>query len=149
MEKLTSNFKKLSLHDSHIEKVDRCGSELIFEFDWAKLSDYLEKGIDDFIVMGKTFLRLSNIKKETFRAYDESEGKFNDLEIPDDVEKSWQEISNTEIDEERKVFMIDGMFNDGKNYWWVEWEIHYGDFELEWNSYVTGEDWKKGKLPRD
>lgn len=148
MENITSHIKRLSLHDSHIEQIKQIGESLAIEFDWAKLENYQEKGIGDFIVMGRTYVKLSDLKKEIFRAYYEGKN-FKEIERPVGVENSWQEIANTEIDEKKKIILLDGMYDDGQNQYWVEWELHYGKCEILWDSFVTGDEWKNGKLPAD
>ncbi len=146
--KITSNIKRLSLHDSHFEKEERNGNDIKLTFDWAKLEDYVEGKIGDGIIMGKTIFTIEGISNEKFKAYFHEE-KFKLIEVPDNLGAYWQEVANTEIDGEKRRIMLDGYFLKGKDGYWVEWEFNYERCEVEWNSFVTYEEWRNGKLPED
>jgi len=78
-----------------------------------------------------------------FRAYFNG-AKYKLIELPKNLGKHWQEITNTEIDEINKKIKLDGMVNKGQENYWVEWEFNYESCEIEWNSHVTLSDWQKG-----
>ena len=45
-----TRLSRLELHDSSIEKMERIGTDVIIDFDWAKLADFEEMNIGPLIV---------------------------------------------------------------------------------------------------
>jgi hypothetical protein len=146
--KISTNIKRLSLHDSHFEKVERLGNDIELTFDWAKLEDFDEGGITDGLIMGKTQLTIKGISNEEFKGYFDGE-KWKPLTGTIDFVKSWQEIGNTEIDEDLKKIQLDGMFDTEDESFWIEWSFNYESCVIEWSSHVTFTEWNNGKLPND
>jgi hypothetical protein len=146
--KLSKNISRLSLHDSHIISEVRVDDSMAIVFDWAKLKNLLELGINQAVILGKTTLKISGIKNEVFTAlYDNGERSL--IEFPDNVNKYWSEVSNTEIDDKSKRLMLDGLFTKDGESFWVEWSLNYDNCEVEWNSHITVAEWLNGKLPTD
>lgn len=146
--KISSNIKRLSLHDSHFENVERIGNDIELTFDWAKLEDYNEGEIEDGLILGKTKLTIKGISNEKFKGYFDG-AKWKPLTEPIDFVNSWQEIANTEIDEKLRQIQLDGMYNAENENYWIEWSFNYENCEIEWDSHVTFIEWKEGKLPND
>ncbi len=146
--KIDKKLNRLSLHDSHFKNELRTDDSITVTFDWAKLDNLEELGINDFVVLGKTKVTIKGIRNEQLKAH--YEGEINKLiDFPENVGKYWHEVINTKIDDINKSLQLDGLFTkDGENFW-VEWTLEYETCEIEWNSYVTGEEWKNGKLPDD
>lgn len=146
--KITSDIKRLSLHDSHFENVARTGNNIDLTFDWAKLENFKEGGIEDGLVLGKTKLNIKGISDEEFKGYYDG-ANWKPLREPIDIVNSWQEVANTEIDEMTKKIQLDGMFETDKEHFWIEWSFSYDSCEIQWEHYVTFAEWKEGKLPND
>jgi len=146
--KLFKSISRLSLHDSHIVSEVRIDDSIIIVFDWAKLENLLELGIDQAVILGKTILKISGIKNEVFAAlYDN--GERSSIEFPDNINRYWSEVSNTEIDDKSKSLMLDGLFTKDGESFWVEWSLNYDNCEVEWKSHITVAEWLNGKLPTD
>ncbi len=146
--KISTNIKRLSLHDSHFEIVNRTGNDIELTFDWAKLESFIEGGIEDGLVLGKTKLTIKGISNEEFKGYYDG-ANWKPLNASIDIVNSWQEVGNTEIDEKSQKIQLDGMFNTVKENFWIEWSFNYKSCEIEWNNHVTFSEWKEGKLPND
>lgn len=148
MNSINKNISRLSLHDSHLENLERKADLTIATFDWGYLRDFSESGYKKGIVIGKCKLLINGIKNEEFRVY--REGTKYDIEkTPEDINKYWDEIANTEIDENHKQIILDGMFTRGSDSNWIEWKFNYDSVKLEWNSFVTSKEWEDGKLPEN
>lgn len=83
--KINSNIKRLSLHDSHLEKEERNGENIVLIFDWASLDDFSENGIKESIILGKTKVTIQGVRNETFRAYYDGT-KYKFIDIPENLE---------------------------------------------------------------
>jgi hypothetical protein len=146
--KITKDIARLVLHDSHFENEVRENNNLVVTFDWAKLENLTELGINELVILGKTTLKISGIENEQLKAYYEGKN-YKLVDFPDNIGNYWNEVQNTEIDDTKKKLQLDGLFSkDGENYW-VEWSLNYESCEVEWNSYITITEWQNGKLPND
>lgn len=119
---ITTDFDKLSFHDSSIENIERDGSSLTIEFKGAFLSkDHPDsKGRDWWIDEGR--LRFLNVSGEEAKFWhDNKEGKAHPKpEFPLD------EITNLDIE--------DGQFKFGgflEREPWVEWNVKATEYEIE------------------
>jgi len=115
---------------------------LIQTFEWINLALLLIR-VDPPLSHTHRYLILGKTKMTIFRAYFNG-AKYKLIELPKNLGKHWQEITNTEIDEINKKIKLDGMVNKGQENYWVEWEFNYESCEIEWNSHVTLSDWQKG-----
>lgn len=146
--KITKDISRLILHDSHFVNEARENNNLVLPFDWAKLENLTELGINEVVILGKTILRISGIRNEQLKAYYE-EKNYRLIDFPDNIGKYWNEVQNTEIDDNINLLQLDGLFSkDGENYW-VEWSLNFENCEVEWNSHITLAEWQNGKLPND
>jgi len=146
--KINKDIRRLVLHDSHFEKEFRIADSLEITFDWAKFENLKALGIDDFVVLGKTVLTIKGIKNEKLKAFYEGKN-YKLIDFPENIGRYWNEVQNTTIDDTSKTIQLDGLFTkDGENFW-IEWSLNFETCEVEWNSYVTGNEWKNGKLPSD
>ena len=146
--KIIKNIARLDLHDAHFENELRESNNLIVTFDWAKLENLSEFGIHEVVFLGKTTLKINGIQNEQLTAYYEGKN-FKLIDFPQNIGKYWNEIQNTEINDQKKSLQLDGLFTkDGENYW-VEWSLNYESCEVEWNSYITLTEWHNGKVPND
>lgn len=147
MNSIETNISRLSLHDSHLENLERDGDLTIATFDWGYLADYLEQGYEKGVVLGKCRFKIQGINNEEFRVY-KQEGKEYAIEkVPNDLTDCWDEIANTEIDELKQEIKLDGMFTRDSESNWIEWKFNYESIELEWYSFITDEEWNMGILP--
>lgn len=147
MNSIETNISRLSLHDSHLDNLERDSDLTIATFDWGYLADYVEQGYEKGIVLGRCRFRIKGINNEEFRVY-RQEGKEYEIEkVPDDVTDCWDEIANTGIDELKQEIKLDGMFTRDSESNWIEWKFNYESIELEWYSFITDEEWTKGILP--
>ena len=146
--KITKDISRLSLHDSHFENELRDGNNLTVIFDWAKLENLAELGIDELLILGKTTLKINGISNEQLRAYyDEKNYKL--IEFPDHIGEYLHEVQFTKIDDTKKTLQLDGLFTKDGESFWVEWSLNYENCEVEWNSHITITEWQNGKLPND
>ncbi|PRP67821.1 hypothetical protein BST86_12315 [Nonlabens agnitus] len=116
--------------------MERLGNNIELIFDWAKLENFNESGIDDGLVLGETKLRIKGISKEKFRGYFDGT-KWKPISEPIDFVNSWEQIANTEIDEVSNQIQLDGMYSTEKENFWIEWSFKYENCVIEWNSHVT------------
>ncbi|MEM6261546.1 MAG: hypothetical protein AAGI38_03485 [Bacteroidota bacterium] len=147
MNSIETNISRLSLHDSHLDNLERDSDLTIATFDWGYLADYLEQGYEKGIVLGKCRLKIQGINSEEFRIYKQEEKKYEIEKVPNDLTECWDEIANTEIDEIKQEIVLDGMFTRASESNWIEWKFNYESIELEWYSFITDEEWIKGILP--
>ena len=148
MNSIKKNLSRLNLDDSHLENLEKRDKLTIATFDWGYLVDFIENGYDSGIVIGKCKLLIRGMKNEEFRIYKEGT-KYSVEKTPDDINKCWDEVANTEVNETQKEIILDGMFTRDSESNWIEWKFNYKSVELEWNSYVTHKEWENGKLPED
>ena len=64
---INNNLKRLKLHDSGVLKFYKNEEGTIIEFDWSFLENFVENGIDEGIVLGKTKMSIKDYKNEKFR----------------------------------------------------------------------------------
>ena len=146
--KINSNLKRLSLHDAHFEKEERNGENIILFFNWSKLDNFIENGIDELIILGETKISFKGIKNENFKIYYDRD-KYKVILVPENLGNYWQEVANTDINEDLHMIKLDGMFMKDKENNWVEWTFNYESFEIEWSNHITYTEWKKEKLPNN
>jgi len=121
---------------------------MVVTFDWAKLENLEELGINEVIIIGQTTLKINGIQNQQLKAYYEGKN-FKLIDFPQNIGKYWNEVQNTEINDQNRILQLDGLFiKDGENYW-VEWSLNYESCEVESNSYITLTEWHNGKLPND
>jgi hypothetical protein len=53
---IENHLERLELHDSTIEQIQRNEKEIVIKLDWAKLADYSEVGIQDYLIVGQVNL---------------------------------------------------------------------------------------------
>ena len=146
--KITKEIARLILHDSRFENEVRENDNMVVTFDWAKLEKLAELGIHELIILGKTKLKINGIKNEQLKAYYEGKN-YKLIDFPNNIGNYWNEVQNTEIDDNKRTIQLDGLFSkDGEDYW-VEWSLNYESCEVEWASYVTFTEWQNEKLPND
>ena len=119
---ITTDFDKLSFHDSSIEKTERIENTIAIEFKGAFISkDHPDsEGRDWWVNEGK--LRLLNVFGEEAKFwYDDKEGKPHPKpEFPLD------EITNLDI--ESGFFKFGGFLEREP---WVEWNVKANQYEIE------------------
>ena len=144
--KITNDIARLILHDSHFENEVRENNDLIVTFDWAKLENLTELGINEVVILGRTILKINGIKNEQLKAYYEDKN-YKLIDFPDNIGKYWNEVQNTKIDDTQKTLQLDGLFSKDLKIFWVEWSLNYESCEVEWTSHITITEWYDGKLP--
>ena len=146
--KISKNISRLSLHDSHFENEERVDSTLTLTFDWAKLENLVEFGIDEGVILGKTVLKVIGIRNEKLKTYYEDKN-CKLIDISDNIRSYWSEVGTTEIDDKNKTLQLGGLLRKDGDCFWGEWSLNYDSCEVEWNSYITITEWQNGKLPAD
>ena len=146
--KITNNIGRLILHDSHFENELRENNNMVVTFDWAKLENLEELGLNEVIILGQTKLKINGIKNEQLKAYYEGKN-FKLIDFPKNIGKYWNEVQNTEINDNNRTLQLDGLFTKNGDNYWVEWSLNYESCEVEWNSYITLTEWHNGKLPNN
>ena len=61
---LTSDFKRISFHDSKIERITRQNNSIEVTFDWAKISNYDESKESNGIIISKCKFTLMDVTEE-------------------------------------------------------------------------------------
>ncbi|MEP6846602.1 MAG: hypothetical protein ABI861_11385 [Panacibacter sp.] len=144
--KISKNINRLTLHDSHFEKEIREQNNIEVLFDWAKLDNFIEGDINEFIVLGKTTLRLNGISNEELRIFYDDH-KFKVIAFPENIGQYWNQISYTTINDTEKYLLLDGLYDYEGKKCWAEWSLNYVSCEVEWDSFVTFNEWQNGSLP--
>ncbi len=73
MNSIETNISRLSLHDSHLENLERDNDLTIATFDWGYLTDYVEQSYEKGIVIGKCRFKIQGLNNEEFRVYKQEE----------------------------------------------------------------------------
>lgn len=146
--KISQNISRLILHDSHFEKEIRGQNNIKVIFDWAKLDNFIEEGIYEYIVLGRTTLSINGIFNEELKIFYE-ENNFKVIDFPENIGQYWNQISYTTIDDNQSYLLLDGIYDYEGKRCWAEWSLNYESCEVEWNSFVTFNEWQNGKLPYD
>src|SRR5690606_25233097 len=106
--KITKDIARLVLHDSHFENEVRENNNLVVTFDWAKLENLTELGINEAVILGKTVLKINGIENEQLKAYYEGKN-YKLIDFPENIGDYWNEVQNTEIDDNKKKLQLDGL----------------------------------------
>jgi len=143
---IKTDLKRISFHDGQLKKVKRVDGKTVAEFDWAYLSHYSELNIEEPIIIGKCNLVVDGISNEEFRLY--LEKKYHIEKIPENVGEYWDEIQNTEIEDDSSMMKFDGFYIENKERtFWTEWQFEFKNAELNWEKYITAKEWETGKIP--
>lgn len=146
MHSIKTNLKRISFHDAHLEKIKRVNGKTIAEFDGAYLKHFSENDNLTAIIIGKCSLEISGIENEEFRLY--SDTNFHIEKIPENIGEYWDEIQNTEIDDENRTIKLDGMYIESRERkFWAEWQLEFEKAELKWEKYITKKEWESGLMP--
>ncbi|WP_375563135.1 hypothetical protein ACE193_11570 [Bernardetia sp. OM2101] len=94
-------------------------------------------------------MSIKGVSNEEFTGYFHKEGITKSIEAPKDIVKLWQAIGESIIDETAKKIKFSGGFTDKEGDFWIEWTFNYNSCEVEWNNYITVDEWRDGKLPND
>jgi len=148
---ISNNLSRLGLHDSSVEKIIYVGSDLVIMFDWCKLNDYEEKGFNDVIIVGRSSLLVENYRSDILKLDFGGTPGHNDRlpefiafdkfrNVPDFL------ISRNMVDDNLKVAKIEGLWKLDDIYCWLEWSFDYNYLTLEWDDFITREEWKQGKI---
>lgn len=148
MPEISSGLERLELHDSTIENLQRTQNALTLELDWCKLTDFIEGGITQGIIIGRAVLRFEDVSNEWVARYGD-----NDLVTienhPVELAELFQLISQAEINSTGGRSKIAGLDNSLPLHNWVEWMFNFGACSLTWNSHVLHSEWLSGMLPQD
>ena len=146
MHTIKTDLKRISFHDAQLIKVKRVNGKTLAEFDWAFLNNYAELEIKTPIILGKCYLIIDGIKNEEFRLY--SDSKYHVEKIPENIGEYWEEIQNTEIDDNNRKIKLDGMYVENKERtFWTEWQFEFDNAELRWEKHITEKEWESGMMP--
>ncbi len=148
-ERIIQNITRLSLHDSHIEKIEIIKNKLILTIDWAKLENYLEKEIDEGLILGKCKLVFDGINEEKLRldfSGIPGKEKIEPKDIPFDIDlfKDWLILENKTISKNK--YCISGLIDLDDGSAWLDWSFSFSNFMLTWNNSITWIEWRNGKL---
>lgn len=119
---ITSEFDKISFHDTAVGKITRGNGSISIEFKGAFMSkEHSQSGDNDWII-DQGVLHLCNVSKEVpLFWYDNIEGKPHPTpELPLD------EITNLEFNGE--LFEFGGFLNREP---WVQWQVYATEFKIE------------------
>lgn len=147
-EKITKNIDRLSLHDSHIEKIERTKNKLTLTIDWAKLDDYLEKEIDEGLILEECKLVFDGIYEERLKLdFSGIPGKenFESKEIQFDIDlfHDWLILKNKSISKNK--YCISGFMDFDNSSSWLNWSFLFSNFQLSWSNSITWVEWQNGK----
>ena len=146
--KISKNIDRLSLHDSHIETIEKSQNKLILTLDWAKLGNYSEVDIDQGIILSKCCLIFEELNDEKLRLDfsgfpDYKHLKPKEIEFNQELFQNWLILENKLVGQ--NIFCISGFFDYEKISGWLDWQFIYKHFELFWENHITWEEWKNGK----
>jgi len=129
---IRENLADVSFHDSTIERFERAGDAITLTFDWAKVT-YESASL----IVGLCCLRLFRVTSDEIIPKEKS------------TECLGMEFSliGTNSSESDKDLVLGGFYESTPEYSWVEWRCRFESFELQWESDVTLEEWRAGKLP--
>lgn len=144
---ITTGIRRLSLHDSRLEVINRDSQKMELTFNWSTLEALPEQNISEVIIIGKTFLTLKGVRSEVFNVLNEE--TLNSTPFPNDFLNRLYIIGSNEIDENSQFGKISGLIRNGDLFDWFDWSFNFDTFEMSWNSHVTETEWKNGKLPDD
>ena len=147
-QKIIENIARLSLHDSHIEKIGRTQDKLVLNVDWAKLDNHIEKSVEESIILGKCELIFDGFNNEHLRVdFTGSQGNedIEPIEIAFDIQllNEWLILEN-KLDTKNRYCLSGFVEYEGKC-GWVDWSFSFLEFKFSWNNSVTLTDWKNGK----
>ncbi|MDW3646037.1 MAG: hypothetical protein R8P61_03165 [Bacteroidia bacterium] len=147
--RIMRNITRLSLHDSHIEKIEIIKNKLILNIDWAKLENYLEKDIDEGLILGKCKLVFDGINEERLRLdFSGILGKENiepkEIQFDIDLFKDWLILENKAISKNK--YCISGLIDLDDSSAWLDWSFSFSNFMLTWSNSITWIEWRNGKL---
>lgn len=131
---ITKNLGEVSFHDSTIERFERADGTVTLSFDWAKVTHD-----NTPLIVGLCHLHLFRVVSDEVIPNEHSTGCIG-------IEFSLVGTNNSESD---KDLVLGGFYESTTEYSWVEWRCRFESFELEWESDVTIEEWRDGKLPED
>jgi hypothetical protein len=140
---INDRIDRLELHDSKVLTKTRIGDKLTFEFDWAKLTDFKEKGLG-LIITGKSRLNLEHVISEKFFEVKER-GITMEIDCPVDFLSNLDTIGENES-KTNQIIRIDCFYKTSPEYRWIRWVIEFERFEFSWDNFVTQEDWQNGKV---
>ena len=142
---INKDINRLELHDSSVLIKYVIGDTLTIEFDWAKLTDFKEKGIDSIIV-GKCQLNLEKIISEEF--YEEKfKGITSQIDYPVDFLQRIDIIGENES-KTNQILRIGCLYKDPIKNRWIDWILKFESFTFSWDNFVTYEDWMNGEIPK-
>ncbi len=148
-EKITKNIDRLSLHDSHIDKIERTKDKLILSIDWAKLENYLENEIKEGIILGKCELSFYGLSEENLRldftGIPDNENKEpEEIQFDPELFQDWLILENKSVSSNK--YCISGLIDLEDNSAWLDWSFLYSNFKLTWDNSITWIEWQNGKL---
>lgn len=148
-ERITKNIDRLSLHDSHIEKIERTKDKLILTIDWAKLENYLEYDIKEGIILGKCELSFDGLNEENLRLDftgipDKENKESEEIQFDPELFHDWLILENKSVSSNK--YCISGLIDLEDNSAWLDWSFLYSNFKLTWNNSITWTEWQNGKL---
>ena len=140
---ITEDISRLVLHDSSVLTKSKIGDNLTIEFDWAKLTDFKENGID-LIITGKAQLDLVNVISEEF--FEEKvKGISSQIDCPVDFLQRIDAIGENES-KTNEILRIGCLYKEPLKYRWIDWVIKFERFTFSWDNFVTHEEWMNGKI---
>jgi len=139
-----ARLDRLGLHDSSIEKMERVGTDVIIDFDWAKLADFEEMDLGPLIVRPSRIV-LRNVESEKY-SKEKTKGIISKISKPDDFLTYFETIGENESTNDKRI-RISGLYMKSPEYSWINLEFKFNSFKFGWDNHVTQEEWLQGKLP--
>lgn len=143
---IENHLERLELHDSTIEQIQRNEKEIVIKLDWAKLADYSEVGIQDYLIVGQSELILKGVSQEEL-FFDSGDVEVDRMKPAKELLNQLLIGTNEFIKEESQQMIIEGGVSVGKEYYWMKWEVHFSAFLFLWNNHITFSEWQNGKVP--
>jgi hypothetical protein len=146
---IKEHIERINLHDSHIQKIERTGGNMIWTLDWAKLENYAESHVHESIVLGKCELVFEGFTDERLLVdYSGIPGKekmaSREIDFDPNYFESWLILVNKV--EAPNRFCINGLIDFEGNSPWLNWHFSFSGFQLSWNKYITVDEWRRGKI---
>jgi hypothetical protein len=129
---ITKNLAAVSFHDSSIERFERREDTITLTFDWAKIGDE-----ETPLVIGGCRLHLFQV----------ASSEISPAQHGIECMGAQYSLIGTNSSKTDNDLELGGFYQSPEEYSWIDWKCRFASFQLEWDSEVTLEEWRSGKLP--
>lgn len=139
---ISTELKRIELHDSHVIGAITQNDSITLIFDWAKITDYHEQGLGD-LILGETKLVLNKVHESYLII---GENLNHKVHLPNLFIEGFKEILVVESQNDNDI-KLGTLMNFKDKFQWVDWHMVFDNFQLSWHGHITHDSWLRGKLP--